>query len=435
MKKLRKKIRDILYRRALRLSLEKILSERAKGSQTKPRLLVVDRCVPEWDRDAGSRSTLDILKMFVSRGFQVIFWPDDLNETPVYTKYLQEIGIEVICGPRHWGHFDDWISINGRYVDYVILNKPFIAIKYIDAVRRNSRAKLLYYGHDLHWKRLERERAISGDDDMDEKILHFKALEQKVISLCDVVMYPSQEECDLVRAEVGSGKSVIEIPVWCFAKSEITTVNSELDRRHQYKDPLHLLFVGGFAHSPNVDAMLWFASEVLPKLRSENPGFRLTIAGSNPPQRIRDLAGPTVEVTGFIHEDRLDKLYQETGASVVPLRFGAGVKGKVIEAFVKGQPVISTSVGMQGISGCDNIAFLGDSAGEIVEQIMFAVANRKLVLEKARRALEYVNENYSVETLVRRLAPEVPELVSEGMVAQTGVDESSARVESHQATS
>src|SRR5690606_18449202 len=125
----------------------------------------------------------------------------------------------------------------------------------------------------------------------------------------------------------------------------------------------HVMFIGGFGHKPNVDGILWFMAEVWPRLVARDPAFRITIAGSHPPPEVLALAGDAVTVTGRISAADLAALYARASVAIAPLRYGAGVKGKVIEAFASGIPMVTTSVGVQGIADPVDLAFVADDAG------------------------------------------------------------------------
>ena len=118
--------------------------------------------------------------------------------------------------------------------------------------------------------------------------------------------------------------------------------------------------MGGFNHRPNVDGLVWFVQKVFPILNSNGGKFRLTIVGSNAPEQVRGLASDSVSVLGQIGDEQLEDLYSGIGIAIAPLRYGAGVKGKVIEAFAKGVSVVSTTVGVQGIKSPHSYAFIAD---------------------------------------------------------------------------
>jgi polysaccharide biosynthesis protein PslH len=109
-----------------------------------------------------------------------------------------------------------------------------------------------------------------------------------------------------------------------------------------------LVFVGAFQHMPNVDAMVYFCREILPLVRARVPGASLTIVGSKPSPEIFALADiPGVEVTGFVTDIRPHMA--RSAVYVVPLRLGVGIRGKILEAWAMGLPVVATSVACAGL--------------------------------------------------------------------------------------
>jgi len=114
-------------------------------------------------------------------------------------------------------------------------------------------------------------------------------------------------------------------------------------RFHERRD---ICFLGGYRHPPNVDAVLYFAREILPLLLAEEPDLRFIIAGAHPPEEVLALAGPRIIVTGLIPD--LRDLFDPARVFVCPLRVGAGVKGKIAAALSYGIPVVSTAIGVEG---------------------------------------------------------------------------------------
>lgn len=118
-------------------------------------------------------------------------------------------------------------------------------------------------------------------------------------------------------------------------------------RGHDYSHNQTLLFTGNMDYAPNVDAVGYFVEEVLPIVSRRHPDVRFVIAGQRPVESVKKLAGPGIEVTGFI-EDLASK-YNEASVVVAPLRFGAGTQNKVLEAMAMGIPVVCSHIGFAGL--------------------------------------------------------------------------------------
>ena len=164
-----------------------------------------------------------------------------------------------------------------------------------------------------------------------------------------------------------------------------------------------LVFVGGFKHDPNVDAMLYFCHEVMPRIAAARPHARLKIIGSHPPPAIQALAGEHVDVLGFVPETApyLESAY----ISVAPLRYGGGMKGKVGEAMSFGLPVVTTSYGAEGFGlRPDEDLLIGDTADSFTAKVIALLDDANLHNRIARRGYNFIEEHFSVPAVEQRLA-------------------------------
>jgi glycosyltransferase involved in cell wall biosynthesis len=147
-----------------------------------------------------------------------------------------------------------------------------------------------------------------------------------------------------------------------------------------------------------VDGIVWFCREVAPILRGQDFAFDLKIVGSNPTSEVWDLEAEDVQVLGYVSDEQLRECYLEASTVVAPLRFGAGVKGKVVEAMARGVPVVTTEVGAQGLAGAEDYLFLGDSPEQFAAAVR-AAADVKTAHAKAAAALDYVRSHYSKQAM------------------------------------
>ncbi|HLY57279.1 MAG TPA: glycosyltransferase [Stellaceae bacterium] len=377
-------------------------------SGAKPHILIADHYVPQFDKDAGSRSIYEYCAMFADAGFQVSFWPDNLYYDRSYVRALQAMGIEVLYGSQHVGQFPAWIEQNGRYLDYVLLSRPHVSQKYIHECRQHSPAKIIYFGHDLHYARLEKEYAVTGNREIPAEIDYWRALETEMWENSDLILYPAEDEVEAVAAQVPD-KLVRRVTLYMYPDSEIEAVRSQLRQQTGAAAP-SLLFVGGYRHRPNVDAALWLVRQVLPLVKRRYPELVTMLAGSFPPPEVTELAGSDVVVTGYISDSLLQQLYRTTSVALAPLRFGGGVKGKIIEALRFGVPVVTTTPGTQGIPDAPEFTEVGDSAEAFADCILRLLGNPNLRYERALRGLEFVEQEYAYRSVVRRMAVDVPEL-------------------------
>jgi GT2 family glycosyltransferase/tetratricopeptide (TPR) repeat protein len=381
-------------------------------SRFKPHILVVDHYVPEWDRDAGSRSMLLHIKMFLDAGFQVSLWPDNLNETAPYTRTLQKMGVEVVYSSKFKGLFTEWYRARADFVDYVFLSRPHIAEEYLPGVVNYGHAKILYYGHDLHFLRMQKAQAVDAKSVSTAEIEKMRMLELSVCAQCDVVFFPNDEELGCLRPHLPGDISLELISVFMFSKEQLLRAARRLEGIATSL-PKNLLFVGGFNHTPNGDGIHWFVAEVMPALRALVPGVHLDIVGSNVSEDVLRLACEDISVHGYVADDELARMYENSGLAIAPLRYGGGMKGKVLEAMARGVPVATTSVGTQGISEPASVAFVGDTASDLARAIGLAFSDVREAVARASKAIEFIQEHHSFESERRRFAGHIPEMAAE----------------------
>jgi GT2 family glycosyltransferase len=370
-------------------------------SRDKPCVLIVDHYVPQPDRDAGSRTIFQIMEVLLEAGFNVKFWPHNLYRDPHYTEQLQKLGIEVFYGPEYMGNFDAWLRENGRYLDCALLSRPNVAIDFIKALREHSKAKLLFYGHDIHHIRMREQTKVRGARPGAEKeAQEMENLERRVWSSVDVVYYPSDLETSYVQA-VSPNCLARTMPAFGyrdFAPQE----ESDLSARYD------MLFVAGFAHAPNEDAVLWFVNEILPIIRRHEPNVRLWLVGSNPTAKVRDLAGdPTIAVTGYVTDEQLVAYYGKARVAIAPLRFGAGMKGKVVEAMRFGVPVVTTPFGVQGMANVADGLPVHTEPEEFARAILKLLTDDEVWRKQRRVQCDYVRRHFSSHALLELLSADI----------------------------
>ena len=330
----------------------------------RPMVLVVDHYIPQPDRDAGSRTMLAFIRALLDAGAVVKFWPDNLYYDPNYAPQLQAMGVEVLHGVRWRDGIGAMLREYGDVFDAVLLSRPDVADAHLDAIRACSRARVVYYGHDLHFRRMRDQAALLPEgDDRDALLRAAAAMERRERTIwqrCDGVLYPSEDEATQVRT-IEPAADACAITPYAYERFGDDAV---LQQRE------HLLFVAGFAHPPNVDAARWLVDSIMPRVWERRPEARLSLVGSNPTAEVLALAGERVEVTGFVDDAELQRRYAHARVAVVPLRYGAGVKSKVVEALQQGLPLVTTSVGAQGLPDVETTCAVADDEAALAGHLL-----------------------------------------------------------------
>ncbi|PXA99277.1 hypothetical protein DMC47_04230 [Nostoc sp. 3335mG] len=369
-------------------------------SFAKRHILIVDHYVPQFDRDAGSRTIFGFIQTLLDDNWAVTFWPDNLWRDPDYTPLLQRLGVEVIFGSKYRRGFEAFIRERGELYDAVMLSRPHIAKDYVAAACSLTSAKLIYYGHDIHFNRMAAQARLEGKSENTRQIAEMKALELSICNRSQVVLYPSEDEARMIASLVSDGVRAEAVPAYRFDEAQLQAAEVRIENRGAPSEPIKLLFVGGFRHTPNVDGILWFCDAVAPLLRASGVTFNLKIVGSHANETVLRLAQADIDVVGFVSDETLDALYREADIVIAPLRYGAGVKGKVVEAMARGTPVVTTGVGAQGIDPDGSFLFVGDEPDTFYRNILRA-AEAEAARSRATQALAFVREHYSPDAMRR----------------------------------
>ncbi|MBZ4687982.1 MAG: glycosyltransferase [Clostridiales bacterium] len=362
-------------------------------SKDKKTVLVIDHYVPHFDKDAGSRCTYSYLRLFNKMGFKVIFVGDNFYKHEPYTSELQRMGIEVLYGNWYAQNIKKWIEQNGKYIDYAYLNRPHISIKYIDLLKTYTNAKIIYFGHDLHYLRERRNYEIEKNEELLKASERWKKTEFELFNKADVVYVVSSYEEEILKKQF-SEKIIRTIPVYIYDDVSDSNVNSFNERED-------ILFVGGFNHKPNIDAVLWFVKEIFPSIVTENPNIKFYIVGSNPPEEIKKLHSKNIIVTGFVSDEELQKLYNNCRLVVVPLRFGAGVKGKVVEAMYYQVPLVTTSIGAEGLKNIEKNLVISDEPKDFAEKVIKLYNDKNLWAELSKNSYNYILNNFTSNSALK----------------------------------
>jgi len=303
---------------------------------THGRILVIDACTPTPDRDAGSLETFQHMRILKSFGLHVIFAPENLAYFGRYTQDIQRMGVETLYAP-YWMSFEEVFRKIGGSLDLVMVYRAPVAHRLMDLIRSHApQAKIIFDTIDLHFLREEREAKLQNDPQKMKAAAATRKEELRTIERSDATIILSSHEMGIVQELLPKAR-LYEIPIVCKIPGRGPL---GFDQR---KD---IVFIGGFRHAPNLDAVKWFVSEVWPLLRAKGFSGNFHIVGADMPPEITALHGDGIVIRGHVPD--ITDVFNGIRVSVAPLRFGAGLKGKVISSLSFGVPVVATSVAVEG---------------------------------------------------------------------------------------
>lgn len=338
--------RVFLSEQPVDMSRQLLASDR--GLRRGPVALVVDHYFPTPDRDAGSRCTLALVSSLLALGFKVIFLPENFAAMASYRRRLESWGVLCLWGAGISQNWPGWLEKQVERIDVILYNRPHITARFLPTLTRlYPDAYRVYNTHDLHGLR-EQLEARQGDGPghrllpPEEPADSLEALctdqERLILQQVHAVMSISPKETALLRRHLRGG--VHTVPGYISRWRGAGALREEAGQS--------VLFVGGFGHKPNRVGLRWFLEQVWPLLAAD---VRLIVVGSNCPPELELLLRGTagVQFEGSVSDQKLAELYGRTRLSLAPLPYGAGLKGKVVEALSWGHRVVGSAYAFEGL--------------------------------------------------------------------------------------
>lgn len=365
-------------------------------------LLWIDALTPTPDKDSGSVDAFNFLKTAHENGWGVSFIPFfNQNHAASYTESLQRLGIQCWYQP-YLKSLRHYLEVHGPELDIVVLSRITVASKVIDDVKRYApQAKIIFNTVDLHFLRQARKNVIvkkhTQHDGSDVDSLRKQEL--GMIERADLTILISPKEEAIVKELLPSAKTSV-IPI----------IRNIPGRKAGFYDRRDICFLGGFLHPPNQDAVQYFLNNIWSLVKQKLPDCRFVIAGSNMPDNIKALASEDIVVKGFVPD--LSTLFETVRLSIVPLRYGAGMKGKIVSSLSFGVPVIATSVAVEGMnlkSGYD-IA-VADTPEAIADELYRVYTAVEAWESLSNRGLARAREQFSFEAVAPQILKTINNVV------------------------
>jgi len=372
---------------------ETVFQLQGAAASDRPCVVVFDERVPSPDRDAGSLRMLLILKS-LAEWSHVIFVPFNRPQGIDYERALWQAGIETADAT-------DYRSLlKNKNISAAIVSRPSMGSTFIHRIRRvNPGVRVVFDMVDTHFLRFQREYEISGEATALSEAKRYRKLERKLAQASDVVWCASLEDKLVMQREVPDTRIAV-----------VPTIHELRDPGKSFAEREGLLFIGNLAHRPNEDAVLFFLGEVYPLVRKRMPSVRLDIIGDNASTEIKAFDSEKVRILGYVPD--VEPYLRNARVFVAPLRFGAGIKGKVGEAMAHGLPVVTTSIGAEGFGLTHELdVMIGDQPES------FAEAVEQLYLRKELWERVAVNSRLRIE---RHFTPEAVAETINNSIRETG---------------
>ncbi len=367
--------------------------QRARDHGRPRRALVIDACTPEPDKDSGSVRMVHLLELLRELGYQVSFFAENRAFAGQYSEALQRMGVEV------WYH--PWLDHSPKFFedaqdtfDVAILSRHYVATQFIEPLRRHCpSARLLFDTVDLHFLREQRLAELENDERLAATARKTREQELGVARACDVTLVVSPYEQEFLAKEAPE----LDVAV-------ISNIHHVHGRRKAWAEREGIMFVGGYQHPPNIDAVTWFANDIFPLVRMELPDVVFHVIGSKATpevEKLGELEGVTFH--GFV--DEIEPYLDGCRIAVAPLRYGAGVKGKVNSSMSYGQPVVATTPAVEGmfVTPGDDV-LVAEDPETFAREVVRAYRDEALWNRLSDGGLENVRRYFSFEAAKQAIA-------------------------------
>ncbi len=354
-------------------------------------ILVIDHHLPMPEKDAGSLRMFHILNILRRLGHHVTFIPDNLADMPPYGDKLRKRGIKVVYHP-YIKKVRDYLTSHGSEFDAVVLSRCDFARKHIADVRLHApQSRIIFDTVDLHFLRTDRQAELTSDPKIRERASEKRQLEYDLIDQADETWVVSEVEQKLLR-EARPGKSIEIVPTIVDVPGSKTPFSLRRD----------FLFIGGFQHTPNIDAVIFFLEKIHPLVEQHLSDAKFYIIGDKAPPEVVALATDNVIVAGLQPDVR--PFFESVKLSVAPLRYGAGIKGKINLSMGFGVPVVATSLAVEGIALTDREDILiADEPENFARALIELYESEELWNRLSTNGIKITKAHYSVSAVRKRL--------------------------------
>jgi GT2 family glycosyltransferase len=372
--------RDILLDHGMPKPFPHVEANRTKRQS----VLVLDAQTPTPDRDSGSVNTIELMRLFLHMGWHVAFAPRNHLYEGRYTSDLQRLGIEVMIGPCV-SHLGDIIENRPDAYDTIFAFRFESLNDCYDRLREAyPKARIIFHDIDLHHLRLQRRADLLGDRTLRMEAELVKDKELELFVRCDCSIVVTEAEKQVIEGEVPLDNIVVYPYTMDVQRSE-----------EPFEQRRHLCFIGGYAHDPNIDAVQYFVHEIWPLVKPRLPrGSKFFVVGPGAPESILSLAADDIVITGYVPD--LKEVLDDCRISVVPLRYGAGIKGKLVRTLAWGLPSVATTLAVEGMGlRHGREVLVADDPRAFAEAIVRLFNERDTWLSIQNGGYEFVEENYS----------------------------------------
>ncbi len=353
-----------------------------------PHIIFIGHLWPEPDSSAAGYRTMALIDACLAEKWKVAF--ASAAEETIWSIRLKNRGVDCYALKINSKSFDLWIK--EQQPDYIVFDRFMTEEQFSWRVEANSPdTALILDTCDLHFLRRARQQYLKTSDNKiitAETSLNLQTddsiREISSIYRCDLSLIISSYEMDLLINQFQLNKQLLLYLPFMFD-------SAQTQQHPGFSHRKHFFMIGNYLHEPNWDAVLWCKQKIWPAIRNLLPQAQCHIYGAYTPDKAKQLHQPKEGFYIMGRAENIDKLIQQYRVNLVPLRFGAGIKGKVADGFRLGLPCVSTSIGAEGMA--KNLTWGGiiaDDENNFADGAYQLYTNSELWHEKQLNAYEII---------------------------------------------
>ena len=370
------------------------------------KLLILGHTIPEPTTTAAGSRMLQLIRLFQEEGCTIHFATSALKNPRSIDLESIDVSLDII--QLNHGSFDDYITALDP--DVVLYDRFVIEEHYGWRVAQCCPAALrILDTEDLHFLRKARELSIKQSDDLSNVDLYTDATKREIASImrCDLSLIISDYEMKLLTETFGVSNSILHyLP---FMVDEVFHIS----QLKPFSEREGFMTIGNLFHAPNIDSVFYLKNNIWPEIRKKLPSVTLSIYGNYAPQKINELHN---DKEGFLIKGwapSLEEVMSSAKVCLAPLRFGAGLKGKLLDAMVYGIPAVTTSIGAEGMYGNKELFFSAESSEALIDLSISLYTSESYWNESQELGLQILKDRFLKNTQAPKLKDRISILKDE----------------------
>lgn len=358
-------------------------------------LLIIGQTFPEPTTTAAGGRMLQLIEMFTSHGYGITFASSASSSEKSFN--LNSIGVTTQQIVINDSSFDDFVR---QLNPTIVLFDRFVTEEQFAwrVTQSCPKALKILDTEDLHFLRKARQQALKDATDVKDANIFTETAKREIASIlrCDLSLIISEFEMKLLADTFAVSKEILYYLPFMVTKLPDSSNFPEFEQRNNF------MTIGNLLHGPNVDSVLYLKKEIWPLIKKQLPQAQLYIYGNYAPKHILELHNQKQGFYIMGWADSVAQVMQKTRVCLAPLRFGAGLKGKLLDAMLYGTPGVTTSIGAEGMYGDLLTPGVIADTPEAFAEFSVAIYSDKIKWQQnAQRGVEIVKARYNGKAIAK----------------------------------